>query len=73
MNFRVERATSTSRLRESVHNTPQQALDAAIRLMTHGATGVRIIDPLARVFAPAEFAKEIRRRELNWASKPWTI
>jgi hypothetical protein len=61
MSFLVQRQVGTGHVQHSAYDTPEEALAAAITLMTQGVMGVHIIDPSDHVFAPHRFAKQVRR------------
>ena len=43
----------------STHDTADEALAEAVRLMTRSLINVRIADPAGREFSPTELAKEL--------------
>ena len=61
MSFLVQRQVGPRHVRHSAYDTPEEALAAAITLMTQGVMGVHIIDPSDHVFTPHRFAKQVRR------------
>jgi hypothetical protein len=74
MSFLVQRRVRPGHVQHSAYDTPEEALDAAITLMTQGLKGVHIIDPSDHVFTPHRFANQVRRlkgRRNNKPKPPW--
>ena len=71
MGFLVQRQVGPGHVQHSAYDTPEEALDAAITLMTLGVMSVHIIDPSDHVFTPHRFANQVRRQRGRRPKKAW--